>query len=207
MPEPLPPLSTENAQSGDDRVSEVPHSGARARLPRAALARREFEWLRLLVIKALRRVTSPKDPEYEDLIQSALAGVLSALEARGHDGQHFSPWVVSVARNIVVDRLRARARERRLFESDDGSHEPSSVSALEPEHLTHVRRELRRLNVALNRLGPRRATVVYLHDVVGRDLSQIAHAMGISAAAAQSRLVRGRRQLLRHIAAGRSQRP
>ena len=191
-------------RSGEFRLSDFPpRAGKQLRAPSEVAARRELEQFRALVIRALRRVTSPKDPEYEDLIQSALAGVLAAISTREFAGQHYGQWVVSVARNITVDRLRARARERKLFEANDGEHEPSSVSAVGPEHLTHIRRELRDLGLALDRLGPRRAAVVYLHDVQGRDLEEIAEVIGISVAAAQSRLVRGRRDLLRSIAEGR----
>ncbi|HEY2409213.1 MAG TPA: RNA polymerase sigma factor [Polyangiaceae bacterium] len=160
---------------------------------------RQFERLRRLVVLAVRRVMSPRDQEYEDTVQAALAGIITALST-GHQSDERSPrWVLSVARNIAIDRLRARTRERRVFQPDDGVAEQPGSNALEPEHLTHVRDQLRRLNVGLHGLGPRRATVVYLHDVLGHELTEIASAIGISVAAAQSRLVRGRRALLEHL--------
>ncbi|HEY4157318.1 MAG TPA: RNA polymerase sigma factor, partial [Polyangiaceae bacterium] len=141
----------------------------------------------------------PRDQEYEDTVQAALAGIITALSTRQESDELSARWVLSVARNIAIDRLRARTRERRVFQPDDGVPEQPGSNALEPEHLTHVRDQLRRLNVGLHGLGPRRATVVYLHDVLGHELSEIASAIGISVAAAQSRLVRGRRALLEHL--------
>lgn len=182
-------------ESGEYRLSESPPSGPRGRMQRVA-TQREFERLRRLVVMAVRRVTSPRDQEYEDIVQTALAGIITALATRAERNERSARWVLSVARNIAIDRLRARTRERRVFQPDDGVPEPPSASALEPEHLTHVRDQLRRLNIGLHGLGPRRATVVYLHDVLGHELTEIASAIGISVAAAQSRLVRGRRALL-----------
>ena len=44
-----------------------------------------------------------------------------------------------------------------------------------------------------------RAEVLVLHEVNGLELAEIAHVLGISQAAAQSRLSRGRRELLQRL--------
>jgi RNA polymerase sigma-70 factor (ECF subfamily) len=134
-------------------------------------------------------------------VQSALEGVLHALESDGVDMERPAQWVAAVARNVAIDQLRARTRERRVFslEEADGSSDASSPAASAPDHLTDVRQQIRRLDAALCALGPRRAIVVYLHDVLGYQLSEVAEAVGTSVAAAQSRLVRGRRALIRYM--------
>jgi len=159
----------------------------------------EFARLRFVVEAALRRVTSTRDPDYEDLIQSALEGVLQAIERAPPAFERSEHWVAAVARNITIDRLRARTRERRVFFQEDAESVavPSNAPSSEPEHMTHVRKEIRRLDRALLALGPRRGVVVYLHDVLGYPLVEVAETIGTSVAAAQSRLVRGRHALLR----------
>ncbi len=53
--------------------------------------------------------------------------------------------------------------------------------------------------MAMSQLTPGKAEVVYLHDAFGHQLPEIASALGISVAAAQSRLVRGRKEIVRHL--------
>jgi len=175
------------------KASHPPASRRRARPTES-----EFARLSSVVEVALRRVTSVRDPDYDDLVQSALEGVLQALESDPPELERSEHWVAAVARNVAIDRLRARTRERRVFfpEDEESSAVPSS-NVSEPEHMTHLRKEMRRLDAALLALGPRRGIVVYLHDVLGYPLIQVAEALGTSVAAAQSRLVRGRHALLR----------
>jgi len=175
------------------------------------LARAELAWsgtsaeltrLRPIVDATLRRVVGRNDPEYEDLLQSALEGVLGALHVRARGEDYPSRWVAAITRNIAIDRLRARSRERRVFAREtDAEPEVAALSAFEPEHLTHVRQELGRLSAALGKLGRSHAAVIYLHAVLGYELSEIASVLGTSVSAAQSRLVRGRRALSRDMAA------
>jgi RNA polymerase sigma factor (sigma-70 family) len=173
----------------------APSSRRRVRLDNG-----ELERLRRVVESALRRVTSRRDPEYEDLVQSAMEGMLHALEADDLALERPPQWIAAVARNIAIDQLRARTRERRVLTLEDleGS-DANSSHANQPEHMTYVRQQIRKLEAALCALGPRRAIVVYLHDVLGYQLSEVAEAVGTSVAAAQSRLVRGRCALIRYM--------
>jgi RNA polymerase sigma-70 factor (ECF subfamily) len=161
----------------------------------------DIKRLRLVIGAALRRYANGDDSEYEDLVQSVLEGVFRATDTK-EPWPSFPPqWVTAIARNIAIDRLRARARERRLFA--DASIETEECTACErtaePEHVAHVRQELRRLQASLERIGPIGAQVIYLHDLLGYALAEVADAIGISRAAAQSRLVRGRHALVRSM--------
>jgi DNA-directed RNA polymerase specialized sigma24 family protein len=48
-------------------------------------------------------------------------------------------------------------------------------------------------------MSPKKAMVLVLHDVLGHDLTEVSVMLGVSVSAAQSRLVRGRRELLRRL--------
>jgi DNA-directed RNA polymerase specialized sigma24 family protein len=106
-------------------------------------------------------------------------------------------WGRAIARNVAVDRVRARLREQRIFSGDE---DVESIAArrsglTSPDRLADARRQLARYVSALSALRSEKAIVLYLHDVLGHDLGEIAHVLGISVAATQSRLVRGRGEI------------
>ena len=111
-------------------------------------------------------------------------------------------WAAVIARNVAVDAIRARARERRVIAHDGDALADERGHAegdLGPERLTDLHETLDRVNRALRGLGPKKARVVYLHDVLGYQLEEVATMLGTSVAAAQSRLVRGRREIIETI--------
>jgi RNA polymerase sigma-70 factor (ECF subfamily) len=153
----------------------------------------------------LRRLIGTQDPEYEDLVQSSMENVLATIERGNFRGDcPTGGWAAVIARNVAVDAIRVRTRERQLFAHDqvDLAHADADrhgSAARGPEHLTDVQERLRRVESALVGLHPHKANVVVLHDVLGHPLEEIAGILDISVAAAQSRLVRGRRQIIDRV--------
>jgi RNA polymerase sigma-70 factor (ECF subfamily) len=151
----------------------------------------------------VRRLVGSTDPEYEDLVQSSLVNVLATFDGGKFRGD-CPPrgWAAVIARNVAVDAIRARARERRVISHDGDAvadERGHTEGNLGPERLTDLHETLDRVNRALRGLGPKKARVVYLHDVLGYQLEEVATMLGTSVAAAQSRLVRGRREIIETI--------
>lgn len=150
----------------------------------------------------LRHVVGANDPEYDDLVQSCLENVLVAMRAGTFRGDcPLDRWAATIARNIAIDSLRARSRDRRVF-SHDGSDDfldDRAVVVEGADHLAEVRQDLLDIEGILLELGPAKATVVYLHDVLGYEINEISALIGTSLAAAQKRLVRGRREIVNRL--------
>jgi len=175
---------------------------ARKKRARREAARDTLKTVRSTVDTVVRRLVGSTDPEYEDLVQSSLVNVLSTFD-RGKFRGDCPPrgWAAVIARNVAVDAIRARARERRVIahDGDAVADERGRAEGLGPERLTDLHETLDRVNRALRGLGPKKARVVYLHDVLGYQLEEVATMLGTSVAAAQSRLVRGRKEIIETI--------
>jgi RNA polymerase sigma-70 factor (ECF subfamily) len=156
----------------------------------------------------LRRLIGAKDPEYDDLVQSSLEQVLSTFERGRFRGDcPTGGWAAIIARNVAIDAIRARTLERRLFSRETADARPADAAhgvdwQASPEQLTDSRRRLRRVKNALAGLCPNKSNVVVLHDILGYPLLEVSAILAISVAAAQSRLVRGRRELIDRVGTG-----
>jgi RNA polymerase sigma-70 factor, ECF subfamily len=175
---------------------------ARKKRGRREAVRDTLKSVRSTVDTVVRRLVGSTDPEYEDLVQSSLVNVLATFDGGKFRGD-CPPrgWAAVIARNVDVDAIRARARERRVIahDGDAVADEQGHAAGLGPERLTDLHETLERVNRALRGLGPKKARVVYLHDVLGYQLEEVATMLGTSVAAAQSRLVRGRREIIETI--------
>jgi RNA polymerase sigma-70 factor, ECF subfamily len=175
----------------DDRIL----SGLRRGDPSVADA---FYWrVRPVVGRTLGRLLGPLDDDADDLAQNILVHVIEAIP-RYRGECPLDAWVSTVAANVVYNHIRRRRLERSLFlaslsademglDWDDGSPPVS--------HTVEARMLAARIGEHLAAMKPDRAWAYLLHDVSGYSLDEIAHITGISTAAAQSRLSRGRRDL------------
>lgn len=151
-----------------------------------------YERLRATISRAIRRV-APPSLEHEDLVQQTFAELVTALRKRPAV-RNLDAFAAGVATRTVFQRVRRTKLEARFCVSADGMLEVLEGPSGEGPHETTARRQaLRKVLELLGALpNQARVQVFLLHDVHGFELSEIADILGITAANAQSRLVRGR---------------
>jgi len=158
-----------------------------------------FTRLESVVERSLYRVLQQRGADFEDLVQITFERIVRTLVEHRFSAQcSLSTWASAIATNVAIDSVRAKMRERRVFGGEpveladrDASAKQSGTERVE------TRAEIARLQQVLASMNPAQAEAVYLHDVLGHDLAEIAELSGTTVAAAQSRLVRGRKDFLR----------
>jgi RNA polymerase sigma-70 factor (ECF subfamily) len=164
-----------------------------------------YDRLNELVVRTLQKLLRQRHGDaLEDLVQSTFERMIRFLSQRRLEGScNLRGWSRVVATNVALDHLRREVSERRLFVDGDESWEHLGKAAEQPESSLDARASLVRVKALLAAMQPKYAETVLLHDVLGHDLTEIADMMGVSVAATQSRLVRGRKDLLRRAARAR----
>jgi len=155
-----------------------------------------------VVERTLRRILQSSDADYDDLQQMTLERVVQSLVERRFSGAcSLTTWASAIAGHVGVDALRRRVRERKLFRDDHeaATQVPHRVDGLTFERRLEARSEIALVQHSLATMKPEHAETVLLHDALGHELSEIAVLMGVSVAAAQSRLIRGRKELLKRV--------
>jgi RNA polymerase sigma-70 factor, ECF subfamily len=180
----------------DDEILEAVRRGD-------AVVAQDFYWrIRPIVDRTVRRLIGRVDRDGEDLVQIALVQLIESLPSyRGECP--LDAWVSAVAAHVVYKHIRRRRLERNIFESALDGDEELSASQKTPGIAQRVllRDAVKQVVEHLTAMRSDRAWAFVLHDVCGYSLDEIAHICGVSVAAAQSRLVRGRRDLHQLIAA------
>ncbi|MEN9581397.1 MAG: hypothetical protein RJA70_4406 [Pseudomonadota bacterium] len=153
-----------------------------------------------VVLAALTRALGERPGDQDDLLQLAYERLIRSLK-RGHfEGRAaLTSWANIIASRVAIDAIRARIRDRKVHWWLE-PNAPELVDFPSPEKLEsrlEGRADMMRVLLALKWLRPEHARAVELHDFAGLDLNEVAQLMGVTVAAAQSRLVRGRKELSR----------
>jgi RNA polymerase sigma-70 factor, ECF subfamily len=147
---------------------------------------------------ALYRVFGRREHDHDDLVQAAFEQIVLTLSRQSYARAcSLQTWASTIATHVAFNALRSRRRERRVFDRDPSTKtaESEPVSTADLERAAGARADLERVRSSLIQMKPERAETVFLHDVLGHDLAEIALMTRVSVSAAQSRLVRGRREL------------
>jgi len=123
----------------------------------------------------------------EDIAQQTLLKGYANIKQL-QDEQKFGSWICRIARNLCVDFVRKRQREK----------------TIDPARITQQQnscREYPELHSALTKLTEEYRVALMLYYFDGQSARSVADAMGISESAAQARLSRARKQLRRVLEA------
>lgn len=155
-----------------------------------------IERARPIVGRTVRRLLGTKDHDHEDVAQGALIEIaFGAAQFRGDCP--LDAWCARVTAFVIYKHIRRRQTERRIFGPLGGdAREPRLGS----DGGAVLRSVLDRVGDHLQTMKAEMAWAFLLHDVIGCDLGEVARLTGVSVAAAQTRLSRGRRDLHRRLA-------
>jgi RNA polymerase sigma-70 factor, ECF subfamily len=188
--------SAPDSRAEDDalvRDFEEGRSGAGARL---------YDRLLPVVDGTLVRVLGRRELDHPDLVQSAFEQIVSTLSKRRFGRAcSLAGWASVLTCHVALNALRSRQRERRVVDRDRGLDAPNSVVApagAHPEAQLRARDDLATVRQHLAEMDPHRVTALLLH-AQGYDLAEIAVLTHTSVAAAQSRLSRGRREVVARL--------
>lgn len=152
--------------------------------------------VRPVVDRTLARLLGVRDNDYEDVAQRALFELVDTID-RFRGDCPLDAWISILTARTAYRTIRRRRTERKLFVDE----QPQELLTTTQSHAGAVaaRQALERVRAELERMNPDRVWTFLLHDVYGYDLKEVGLITGASLAAAQSRLVRGRREIHERI--------
>ena len=128
----------------------------------------------------------------EDLTQETFLRVWRSLPSFGHRAQ-LSTWLFQVAKNVVLDALRARESRPRTTELvPEVTPTVADASAEQAE-------TIRELWCAVEGLSLDLRTALLLRDVVGLSYNEIADALDVSLPTVKWRIYKAREQVQLHL--------
>jgi RNA polymerase sigma-70 factor (ECF subfamily) len=149
--------------------------------------------------RTIGRLLTPDDIDHDDIAQHAMIELVSTI-GRYRGECALDSWTSTITARIVYKHIRRRKIERRIF----GTFDPDLVGTMRSDSRTGreamARTVIPRVLAHIGAIDESRAWTFVLHDVCGYDLREIAEITGVTVAAAQTRLVRGRREVHERIA-------
>jgi RNA polymerase sigma-70 factor, ECF subfamily len=159
-----------------------------------------YDRVHRVVDRTLRRLLRVSEFDYEDLLQISFERIIRTLiERRFRGACNLSTWAAAIASRVGIDAFRSRMRARDVFDARRSADDGAALQGQSLERQLEARSDVEQLRSVLAVMDPHQAETVVLHDLFGHELSEIAVLMGVSVAAAQSRLARGRKDLLRRV--------
>lgn len=141
-----------------------------------------------------------RDPdEARDLAQEVFIRVYNRLDS--FRGGRFLPWILQLARNCCIDRLRRRKARPPAQDVavEDGMELTDSAPSPEDSWLTDTRKRL--VYRALGRMSDQNREMILLKEIQGLNFQEISEMLKIPIGTAKSRSNRARIELARKVVA------
>ena len=140
--------------------------------------------------------------DLDDLVQEVFVIAFRGLERFRGDAR-LSTWLYRICVNVALGRIRTRKRRPAavgVADLDTASADPSLVERPEtPERSLERQQDRESVYRALEAMAPKKRIVLYLHEIEGLDLKEIAYLVDSNPVTVRTRLFYARREFYRVI--------
>jgi RNA polymerase sigma-70 factor (ECF subfamily) len=141
--------------------------------------------------------------DLDDLVQEVFVIAFRGLERFRGDAR-LSTWIYRICVNVALGRIRTRKRRPPpigVLDLDSTNTDPSLIERPETPHQSlERRRDQETVYRALEGLAPKKRIVLYLHEIEGLDLKEIAYLVESNPVTVRTRLFYARREFYAAIA-------
>src|SRR5687768_14080656 len=130
-----------------------------------------YEALRPALIASLRRWLHADD-KVQDALQVALLKIHSSRQ-RYRRGAPVLPWVMTIARNVALDQLRARKSREQQLDEEQAAKIPDDKAVFDWND-EDEREVIHAVRNAIEQLPASSREVIRLHKLEGRPMSEVA---------------------------------
>ena len=175
---------------------------ARCRADERAAQDELYNRFRRQVAANLFRVLGDRS-DLDDLVQEVFVIAFRGLDRFRGDAR-LSTWLYRICVNVALGRIRTRKRRPLAYgvaDLDGAAVDPSLTDRPEtPERALERREDRARVYRALESLAPKKRIVLYLHEIEGLDLKEIAYIVDSNPVTVRTRLFYARREFYKAIA-------
>jgi len=161
-----------------------------------------YHRFRRIVAANLYRVLGDRD-DLEDLVQEVFVIAFRGLDRFRGDAR-LTTWLYRICVNVALGRIRTRKRRPPPIGVDDldqTAGDPSLTDRPEtPERSLERSRDRERVYRALELLPAKKRIVLYLHEIEGLDLKEIAYLVDSNPVTVRTRLFYARREFYKALA-------
>ncbi|MBA3397254.1 MAG: sigma-70 family RNA polymerase sigma factor [Deltaproteobacteria bacterium] len=141
--------------------------------------------------------------DLDDLVQEVFVIAFRGLEQFRGDAR-LSTWIYRICVNVALGRIRTRKRRPTAIgvaDLDAADADPSLTDRPETPHQSlERRRDQATVYRALELLSPKKRIVLYLHEIEGLDLKEIAYLVDSNPVTVRTRLFYARREFYKILA-------
>src|SRR5262245_13645049 len=141
--------------------------------------------------------------DLDDLVQEVFVIAFRGLDSFRGDAR-LSTWLYRICVNVALGRIRSRTRRPPPVGGIDLDAPNASSSLVDrpetPERALERAQDRARVYRALEKMAPKKRIVLYLHEIEGRDLKDIAYLVDSNPVTVRTRLFYARREFYRAIA-------
>jgi RNA polymerase sigma-70 factor (ECF subfamily) len=160
-----------------------------------------YQRFRRQIANNLYRVLGDRT-DLDDLVQEVFVIAFRGL-SRFRGDARLSTWIYRICVNVALGRIRTRKRRPTAYgmaDLDQAQADPSLAERPEtPDKSLERTQERARVYRALQVLAPKKQIVLYLHEIEGLDLKEIAYLVDSNPVTVRTRLFYARKEFYRAL--------